>query len=280
MSPTRPKIATFVVDAFASEPFRGNPAGVCVLERKLDDALMQKIAMEMNHAETAFVVRLELKPVSDCSRFSLRWFTPQVEVDLCGHATLATAATIFKEYASTASRLSFETKSGTLTVERKGESEFEMDFPTQAVFETTAPAGLIDALGVGAVEALHVAERSFYVVRVPESVDLTKLKPDFSKLIAVTLNHQAHGVIVTRKGPNPFDFSSRMFAPWIGINEDPVTGAAHTVLTPYWRTLLKKEKMMAYQASARGGEVGVNLSGNRVLLTGRAVVVLRGELLV
>jgi PhzF family phenazine biosynthesis protein len=255
------------VDAFTSAAFGGNPAAVCLLPSPRDSAWMQKVALEMNLSETAFLVR---QP----DGFDLRWFTPAVEVDLCGHATLASAHALWESGQLAANEQArFHTRSGLLTADRNGDW-IELDFPVKMETAAEAPEGMIEALGA---RAKYVGRNQFdYLVEVEES-DLLQMSPDHGQLRKIPVR----GVIVTSTSSDPqFDFLSRFFAPGAGIDEDPVTGSAHTALTPYWAGKLGKTVMMARQASVRGGVLRVTLNGNRVLLGGQAVTTLRGELLV
>jgi predicted PhzF superfamily epimerase YddE/YHI9 len=254
------------VDAFTDRPFRGNPAAVCVLDGPRDEGWMQDVAREMNLSETAFLHR-------DGDAFRLRWFTPAIEVDLCGHATLAAAHVLWGEgHLRPDEPARFDTRSGRLTAARRGEA-IVMDFPAKPVERDAAPDVLAGALGAAIVAA---AMNQFDALVEVESEEAVRaLRPDFNRLAAVPVR----GVIVTSRATTPgFDFVSRFFAPNAGINEDPVTGSAHCFLGPYWRDKLGKDAFRAYQASPRGGEVGVRLLGDRVELEGRAVTVLRGEL--
>jgi len=255
------------VDAFTSSAFGGNPAAVCVLPEAREAAWMQNVAMEMNLSETAFLVKWG-------DGFDLRWFTPSVEVDLCGHATLASAHALWENgHIAADEQARFHTRSGLLTADRKGEW-IELDFPAKVETAAVPPPGLLESLGV---PVKYVGRNQFdYLVEVEESY-LLKMSPDHTQLRKIPVR----GVIVTSLSSDPrFDFISRFFAPGSGIDEDPVTGSAHTALTPYWAAKLGKTTMMARQASARGGVVRVTLKGDRVLLGGQAVTTLRGELLV
>lgn len=256
------------VDAFTSEPFRGNPAAVCFLDRERDDAWMAKVAAEMNLSETAFLL-----PRDD--GWSLRWFTPAVEVKLCGHATLGSAHAMWDEgVLGPGQTARFHTLSGVLTASRDGDF-IELDFPAKANEEIAPPAGLLDALGVDG--ARYVGRNEFdYLVELDSEDAVRALRPDFSVLRQLPVR----GAIVTsRASSDGYDFVSRFFAPAVGVDEDPVTGSAHCALTPYWSARLGKSEMNAWQASARGGALCVRLAGDRVKLAGRAVTVLRGELL-
>jgi PhzF family phenazine biosynthesis protein len=255
------------VDAFASKPFSGNPAAVVVLEKPLDARWMQNVALEMNLAETAFLVRRQ------DGAFDLRWFTPAVEVDLCGHATLASAHVLWEDgHLEPKSQARFHTKSGILTADRRNGS-IVLDFPATPARETEPPDGLVGALGVS---ARFVGKNAFdYLVEVESEAAVRAASPDFGSLAGV----KARGIIVTARASSPgFDFVSRFFAPAAGINEDPVNGSAHCTLGPFWAERHGKTSFVAYQASPRGGVVEVEVKGDRILLGGQAVTVLRGEL--
>ena len=255
------------VDAFASQAFRGNPAAVCLLDRERDASWMQNVAAEMNLSETAFLL-----PNDD--GFSLRWFTPAVEVALCGHATLASAHALWEEKILAPSETArFHTKSGLLTATREGEW-IELDFPATPEQRSDAPDGLLQSLGI--TEPVYVGRNKFdYLVEVASEEIVRALDPDHTRLRTIPVR----GVIVTSRS-SEYDFVSRFFAPGSGVDEDPVTGSAHCCLTPYWSARLGKTEMTAFQASKRGGIVRVRLVGDRVKLGGRAVTVLTGELLV
>jgi len=277
----------YQVDAFTRVPFKGNPAAVCLLPNTLDDALMQAIAAEMNLSETAFVMPVEDMPWQETARFSLRWFTPTVEVRLCGHATLATAAVLFGAVGVQTEAVTFETLSGDLIARRVagGSAAFEtiaLDFPADTPVPCAPPAGALKALGVTLAQAAAYGTRAHdLLIHLADAQQVRDLRPDFAALLACAELDSYRGVMVTAASEAPYDFVSRFFAPRVGINEDPVTGSAHTLLTPYWSALLGKTEMLAYQASARGGEIGVRLAENdRVELTGDAVVVCKGELCV
>jgi PhzF family phenazine biosynthesis protein len=255
------------VDAFTDRPFAGNPAAVCWLENEADPQWMQAVAAEMNLSETAFVRKND-------NGLELRWFTPTMEVDLCGHATLATAhALLSANLVERGQPIRFQTRSGVLTCTRAG-AYIELDFPETPSQPAEIPALLVEALGV---TPLYFAISNFYSLAVVESADIVRsLRPDFQKLAQLpTL-----GVIVTALSDDPqFDFVSRFFAPAMGVNEDPVCGSAHCCLTPYWGERLGKRELMAYQASARGGVLKLRWNNDRVILAGQAVTVWEGELL-
>jgi PhzF family phenazine biosynthesis protein len=257
----------FQVDAFTDKPFAGNPAGVCILPEPRDEGWMQNVAREMNLSETAFLLKEQ-------DGFNLRWFTPAVEVDLCGHATLASAHILWEAgYLKPEEQARFNTRSGLLTAERQGDW-IEMNFPATPEEPAEAPAGLIEALGV---PAAYVGKNRFdYLVEVDSEEVVRNMQPDFTLLLKVS----ARGIMVTSiPSTQDYDFVSRFFAPQVGINEDPVTGSAHCCLGPYWSKRLEKNEFVAYQASPRGGIIRVRVDGDRVYLGGQAVTVLRGELI-
>jgi len=272
-------VPIYVVDAFTREPFRGNPAAICILKEELDDGVLQSIAAEMNLSETAFLQPLEKKPLKKTKTFSLRWFTPKVEVPLCGHATLATAAVLFCDVKVSADELIFQTKSGNLTA-KKEKSGMCLNFPTEEPVEIDPPLKLISAAGVTSFRSAAYARRNKeLLIHLFDGEDVRNLRPNFELMKSAKTKEEIKGVVVTASGKPAYDFVSRFFAPWLGINEDPVTGAAHTVLAPYWSKMLKKKEMLAYQASKRGGELKVRIrSKNRVDLIGNAVIILKGEM--
>jgi PhzF family phenazine biosynthesis protein len=254
------------VDAFTDRPFAGNPAGVCVLDGPADPGWMQHVAREMNLAETAFLYK-------DADEYHLRWFTPAIEVDLCGHATLASAHVLWSEgYLAPGEQARFQTLSGLLTAGQRGDW-IELDFPAEPASPVAAPERLLGALGV---EPVNVGRnRMDIIVEVASEAIVRGAQPDMGILGTVP----TRGVIVTSRSAAPdYDFVSRFFAPAAGIPEDPVTGSAHCCLAPYWAERLGKDELVGYQASARGGIVRVRLAGDRVKLLGQAVTVIRGEL--
>ena len=262
-------IPLFHVDAFTDRPFAGNPAAVCLLPAWRDTHWLQGVAAEMNLSETAFLVQQQ------GAQFELRWFTPKVEVDLCGHATLASAHVIWEQaLAKPNEEIQFATRSGILKATRHGD-HIELDFPLKPEQPVTAPRELIEALGV---PALYVGKGQFdYLVEVESETMLRGMTPDFKRLVEL----QVRGVIVTSRSAGPkYDFVSRFFAPGAGIDEDPVTGSAHCCLGDFWRKRLGKNEFVAYQASARGGVVRVRVADGRAYLGGNAVTVARGELLI
>jgi PhzF family phenazine biosynthesis protein len=251
----------FQIDAFADQLFAGNPAAVMPMDRFLDDETLQAIAAENNLAETAFLV-----PQGDDYR--LRWFTPAVEVPLCGHATLASAAAVMQRLEPGRRSVVFHTASGALRVTQSG-THYAMDFPSRPSYPVATPAGFADALGVMPME-VHVNEFNYLAVVDGEHA-LRRLAPDMAAIAGLDRD----GVIVTARGAD-YDFVSRYFAPAKGIPEDPVTGSAHCMLAPYWANKLGKEAFRAFQASARGGEVICRLAGDRVELEGGCVFYLEG----
>jgi PhzF family phenazine biosynthesis protein len=257
------------VDAFSDKPFAGNPAAVCVLAQAASAEWMQKVAMEMNLSETAFTW-------NEGAAWRLRWFTPVEEVDLCGHATLATAHTLWEQgFLPPTKEAVFITRSGELRTRREEFGMIAMDFPAIPSEPIETPANLAEALGVPAVAAYR--NQHDYLVEVATEDEVHRLQPNMTLLAAAT----TRGVIVTSRTIDPqIDFVSRFFAPAVGIPEDPVTGSAHCALGPFWSARIGKSAMTGYQASRRGGLVGVEImSGGRVMLRGKAVTVMAGELL-
>jgi PhzF family phenazine biosynthesis protein len=277
-------IPIYQVDAFTDRPFAGNPAAVCILPAPAGETWMQAVAREMNLSETAFLCR-------QADGYLLRWFTPAVEVDLCGHATLASAHVLWETGAlQPHEQARFHTRSGLLTAVRRADGIEEdeyigdeyiedeyilMDFPATPDEPTNAPPGLANALGV---LPLYVGKSRFdYLVEVESEATVRAVRPDFAALRRLDVR----GVIVTSRADSPgYDFVSRFFAPGVGVDEDPVTGSAHCCLGLYWSSRLGKTDLVAYQASARGGVVGVTLAGERVRLRGKAVTIMVAELVV
>lgn len=256
------------IDAFTAKSFKGNPAAVCILEHPMVDTWMQDVAMEMNLSETAFLIR-------QGDGYNLRWFTPKIEVDLCGHATLASGHVLFESGAARRDTIiRFYTKSGLLTA-ALNDGWIELNFPSTPDREVSAPEGLMAALGV---EVGYVGKTQFdYIAEVGSEEIVRNMDPDFDALYRVP----TRGIIVTsRADSDEFDFVSRFFCPILGIREDPVTGSAHCCLGPFWAKRLNKSNFTAYQASERGGIIRVRVDGDRVCLSGQAVTVLKGELLI
>ena len=258
------KLDIFQVDAFTSRPFGGNPAAVVPLIEWLPTEMMQSIALENNLSETAFFVRKD-------EFYELRWFTPTFEIDLCGHATLATAFVLFELLGETSEVLKFQTKSGLLTVEKE-DGRLVLDIPSRPPERCEIPSGLIEAIGKKPKEVLK--SRDYFMVYESE-MEVRDIKPDFAALLKI----DTHAVIVTAKGEDS-DFVSRFFAPEVGVFEDPVTGSAHCTLIPYWADELGKNEMFARQVSERGGELFCELAGDRVKIGGNATLYLKGEIYV
>jgi len=258
------KIPFYQVDAFSSRVFGGNPAAVCLLQSWLEDEILQAIAAENNLSETAFLVP------KGKSKYALRWFTPAVEVDLCGHATLASAFVILSFVEPAWPSVDFETISGQLPVTRSGEL-LSMDFPSRKPEPAAAPPLLSQALGETPLEVL--SSRDLMAVFKDEET-IKEMKPDFEKLKQLK---DVFGIIVTARG-SEYDFVSRYFAPGIGVPEDPVTGSAHCTLVPYWSEKLGKEHLRAYQLSKRGGEIFCHYQGERVKISGQAALYAKGEI--
>lgn len=257
------QLPVYHVDAFADRPFSGNPASVVVLDDWLPDPLMQAIAAENNLSETAFVVR-------STTPMELRWFTPRVEVPLCGHATLATAFVLRTVLAASTDHLAFDTKSGVLTVQESA-GAFTLNFPAIPVVpDASLHDQLSEILGAPVIE-VHVA-KDRYLCLLPSAEHVRNLRPDMTAIAKLPLT----GLIVTAPGDAPDDITSRYFAPAKGVPEDPVTGAAHCVLAPFWAERLGRKRLQALQASERGGRILCEVAGSRVLLTGRARLYMRG----
>jgi len=256
-------LTIYQVDAFTKEVFKGNPAAIVPLENWIDAELMQKIALENNLSETAFFVK-------NGDVYEIRWFTPTFEIDLCGHATLASAFVIFEILKAEEVRVKFHShKSGELSVEKR-DDVLTLDFPARPVSKTEIPDGLVEALGREPKEVFKA--RDYFLVYENEQ-EVSEITPDFSKLLEI----EAHGFIVTARGDSA-DFVSRFFAPEVGVFEDPVTGSAHCNLIPFWAERLNKNELFAKQISARGGELFCELKDDRVKIGGNAVLYLKGEI--
>lgn len=265
---TEPRLRYFIVDAFTNRPFAGNPAAVVPLDAWKDDAWLQNVAMEMNLSETAYLV-------PNTQGYDLRWFTPKVEVDLCGHATLASAIVLAHlGKLVDGMDVAFSTRSGILRAERHG-TRFQLDFPIKPEEATAPPPGLLESLSVA---SRYVGRNKFdYLVEIESEAVVRNLVPDFKCLTSV----KCRGVIVTARSDDPqYDFVSRFFAPAAGIDEDPVTGSAHCCLADFWGKRLNKKKMVGHQVSARGGIVHVELRGERVMLGGEGIIFAQGEIVV
>ncbi|WP_436499110.1 PhzF family phenazine biosynthesis protein [Actinokineospora sp. HUAS TT18] len=260
-----------VVDAFTDRPFAGNPAAVCLLDADADERWMQAVAAEMNLSETAFAL-----PSTEAD-YRLRWFTPTTEVDLCGHATLATAHALREDKG--AGTTTFTSRSGPLTTHSRDDGTITLDFPAAPTVETTIPDGLAAALGVTPVATYATGALGDLLIELADEATVRGLTPDLTALTHLAGDTPTRGFVVTAQSATPgHDFVSRLFAPACGIPEDPVTGSAHTALAPFWSARLGKSTLLGLQVSARSGFVHTELDGDRVLLTGHAVTVLDGEL--
>lgn len=259
------KIELFQIDAFADKLFAGNPAAVCPLDEWLEDEILQNIAIENNLAETAYFVKL------DTGRYHLRWFTPEIEMDLCGHATLASAYVLFEELAYPQDKITFETKSDILTV-RKVDGFLELDFPARPPARAELPSTISQALNIQPQEVWKARD---YLLLYDSEEDIKKLKPNIGLLEQVNID--PGGIIVTAKGEE-VDFVSRFFTPQAAVFEDPVTGSAHCTLAPFWADRLNKTEFHAWQISARRGELYCELKDDRVFIRGKAIKYLAGTI--
>jgi len=261
------KIPVYQVDAFTDNPFQGNPAAVVILDQPQTIRWMQLVAREMNLSETAFVCR-------EARGYHLQWFTPEAEVELCGHATLSAAHVLWESgRESLENPIFFSTLSGLLGARRRQDGVIELDFPAAGCVSGNLPEEVITAVGAAPRSVCISGDK--WLLEYPSEDAILNLRPDFLELKKIS----GRGLIVTSSSKKPeFDFVSRYFAPWIGVNEDPVTGSAHCILGPYWGQKLGKTSLKARQVSSRGGELQVELNGERVLIGGKAVTVLQGEL--
>ncbi len=277
-------IPIYVVDAFTDSPFKGNQAGICFLDKSygsIDESILQKIAFEMNLSETAFVSPINTKEsFSDAEDFNLRWFTPTTEIDLCGHATLATAHVLFHELANSNKELKFHTMSGVLSVS-KDEDFLKMDFPANPSESISSIDFISTSLGLQKEEIIsweYDPKLANVLVEVKNSDILQRIEPDFAKLKKYTGKLRIVGLIITAKmSETDFDFASRYFAPWVGINEDPVTGSSHTTLGPYWSAKLGKTELQTIQLSKRTGKLKLIVTNSRVYIKGKSCTILSGK---
>jgi PhzF family phenazine biosynthesis protein len=281
-------IPIFQVDAFADSSFKGNPAAVCVIDKPLDDITMQNIAMEMNLTETAFAIPAHKSGILNADRFAIRWFTPTCETSLCGHATLAAAKVLFEIFENKSETLVFHSQRGEIFVTRRGQF-LQLDFlavrpePTQ-LSEYMADALRLDIDGLRSdfMDASHDSQAKLILLRFKDVSTIKAVTPDFFELFHVQQALGYEETIITARDYGDYDFISRSFAPILGIDEDPVSGEAHTILAPYWSALLNKKNLVAYQASKRGGEILIEVREDpkryrdRVILSGKAVIVMEG----
>ena len=267
----------YQVDVFTKEYFKGNPAAVCILDNEIEDKYMRLIAAEMNLSETAFVLPID----KEANIYSLRWFTPEVEVNLCGHGTIGTSKVLFDVLGIEADEIIFETMSGKLTA-KKYDNGIGIDLPLDKPEDIEMPIGLLEAMGIKDYEDVKIGENTRkIIIKIKEESDIIQLKPNFEQMKSISFTQVVKGVAVTTNNSDKYDFISRYFNPWAGVNEDPVTGSVHTVLAPYWREILNKNEMIAYQASPRGGEILLNIkNGNRIELIGNSIIVLKGEIII
>ncbi|MFW9852083.1 MAG: PhzF family phenazine biosynthesis protein [Candidatus Thorarchaeota archaeon] len=273
------KLPIYQIDAFTDQAFRGNPAAICIIEKEYPDDTLQKIAAEMNLSETAFLYVPDERNIKEMTSFRLRWFTPKIEVNLCGHATLATAALLLYEINIYSDNITFHTLSGELLAYRRDEGVV-LDFPLNDPEDIQPPEELLEVLGIDkVVNVAYSKEVNDILVELENEEQVKGIQPDFEKMKELDLDLKIRGVMITAKASEKYDFVSRFFAPWAGINEDPVTGSAHTILTPYWSKRLNKKEMLAFQMSERGGKLRVKiLENNRVEIAGNAILVFKGEL--
>ncbi|WP_319202480.1 PhzF family phenazine biosynthesis protein [uncultured Ilyobacter sp.] len=270
----------YQVDAFTNKAFHGNPAGVCILEESMEDEVMLAIASEMNLSETAFLIPEKNNFVKNSNVFSLRWFTPEVEVSMCGHATLAASAVLFEEFHVQSDEIIYVTKSGKLTA-RKEENKIVLDFPLDTpVFDGfSINKKLLEAVGISEYKNIFLGEDTKkLVIHLKNHDEVSKLNPNFEMMKQIDVSG-IKGLAVTAGIEGDYDFISRYFNPWDGINEDPVTGSVHTLLASYWCEILGKNHLSAYQASKRGGELMLRLKKDKRLeIIGDFIITLKGEI--
>ena len=268
----------FQVDAFTDKKFKGNPAAVCILSEDLEDKDLLSIAEEMNLSETAFVKPIDGSSLKNAKTFSLRWFTPKAEVPLCGHGTLATCEVIFSKYKNPNEELIFKTLSGDLIC-KKTPLGISLDFPLDAPKKILPTTELLNALGITSFEDCILGEKTKkLVLRLKSSEEVLSINPDYEALKTLSFNFDVKGIGITAIGNDKYDFISRYFNPWMGVNEDPVTGSVHTLLANYFGEILNKKELSAYQASPRGGEMNLKIIEDRVKIIGKSVIVMKGEI--
>ncbi|MFO7881965.1 MAG: PhzF family phenazine biosynthesis protein [Kosmotogaceae bacterium] len=271
-------VEIYQVDAFTNQPFRGNPAAVCALKYPLDDMMYQNIANEMNLSETAFVVSEKGKDFSSSKIFNLRWFTPKTEVPMCGHATLATSWILFNEF-NYKGKITFTTKSGLLKADLTAKG-VRLDFPQDPPEEINISHSLLKVLNYNKkYRAFYGKKTGYILLELENEDDVYELNPDFGLLKNFSFNKNLRGLIVTSRSENKIDFVSRFFDPWEGIDEDPVTGSAHTVLGPFWNKKLGKNTLFAKQLSTRTGKLILQIRNDeRIFIMGKAVTIMKGNL--
>lgn len=268
------KLPIYTIDAFTDKAFAGNPAGVCITDKALPVELMQKIAAEMNHSETAFLV----PDINDSEHFAIRYFTPQAEIGFCGHATLASAKFLFEKYPPNKIKLS--THSGIQIEATEVANGIKMGFPVYQTETFLLPPALTDALGITAfTETFYAPNPRMLAIVIEDENQLIHLKPDFSAL-QKSIPDLVAVIVTCPSAESDIDFKSRVFCPWVGIAEDPVTGSAHSVIAAYWANRLGNTSMQAHQASARGGDLYLELGNENLWVTGNAVIVLEGNLII
>ncbi|MFC1850891.1 PhzF family phenazine biosynthesis protein [candidate division CSSED10-310 bacterium] len=269
------------VDVFTDKVFSGNPAGVCLINRTVASGTLNAIAAEVNLSETAFIMLRNWESLTSSTTFKLRWFTPKMEVPLCGHATLAAATILFHELGIATPKITFDTLSGPLFASRSND-QTSISLPAYDVSEIEPPLALMEALGISEpLKVLYSQQAKVIVIHLADAEAVSNVWPDFGLLEAAELETEISGVSITASCSAPFDFVSRFFAPWLGINEDPVTGSAHSILAPYWSQLLNKNEMKAFQASRRGGILDIRLTTkDRVDISGDAVIFFRGNIFI
>ncbi len=280
MGVKREAVKLYQVDTFTDKLFKGNPAAVCILKKPINDGLMQSIALEMNLSETAFLMLEGNGLIENQKVFPLRWFTPKFEVPLCGHATLATSAVLFSDYNYKGKEIIYETKSGKI-ITKKDKDRIILDFPVDKVINTNISfkEELLNALGISRYNNIILGERTKkLIIHLENYQEVLRLSPNF-ELMRKLKTKDIKGVGVTAKMKSEYDFVSRYFNPWAGVNEDPVTGSVHTLLASYWSEILNKKELKAYQASKRSGEIILKLREDvRVEIIGKFIIVLKGRI--
>lgn len=273
------KISVYQVDAFTSKVFKGNPAAVCLIDSRIEDEVLLNIAAEMNLSDTAFIQTVEGSSPIKTALYSIRWFSPRMEMPLCGHATLAASKVIFDCLGFPGDRILFKSMSGELE-SRKHEKGFTLDFPADELREAGPVSELLEVMGIHKYkELIYGRNTNKLVVRLHSEKEVRSLKPDFEKMKTVKSCFPVKGVGITAEGEGDYDIVSRYFNPWAGVNEDAVTGSVHTVLAPYWSAVLHKKELKALQASERCGEIFIReVRDGRLEFTGGAVLVLQGEI--